>query len=297
MSARGPGRGTLGWMSGRASEERPSPDTGVVGSARRKTPLGLAITVAGRYRRGACIAQGGSSSVHRATVLATNAEVALKSYHLHRAFDPALVPSLEAGRVFASRVGADAMVPVLDVGTDDDGTPFVVMPLLEGETFGSILDRSGALPVLEAISLARRALVSIDVMHAAGMTHGDPSPDNLFVRRDGRVLLLDHEGLGEVGAARAARTTEGYGRSGGVRELRDDHRALAAIAAMLAGRAGPPPPDEAIDDFLRALREGHDEAAARALGLTAVRRRWRWLMGALFVSSLAALAGRGLGLY
>lgn len=265
----------------------PSGDPSGTSAARRKTPFGLAITVAGRYRRGACIAKGGSSTVHRATDLTTSAEVALKSFHVHRAFDPALLPSLEAGRAIAARVGPDVIVPILDVGADDDGTPFVVMPFVQGETLGARLDRAGKLSAEEALELAERALASLDALHAAGATHGDPSPDNLLVRADGRVLLLDHEGLDAIGAPRSTRTTEGYGRSGGVREARDDHRALAAITAALVGDASPVFSDDAVDRFVSALRTNRPEDARAALGWKTERG------GAVTQWTLGTLAGLG----
>ena len=100
----------------------------------------MSITVAGRYRRGARIAQGGSSSVHRATDLTTGADVALKVFHVHRAFDAALLPALRDARVLADRAGPTAIVPILDVGADDDGTPFGVMPLVPGRPIGDLLE-------------------------------------------------------------------------------------------------------------------------------------------------------------
>ena len=223
------------------------------------------MTVAGRYRRGACIAKGGSSTVHRASDLTSGAEVALKSFHVHRAFDPALLPSLEEGRAIASRVGPDVMVPILDVGADDDGTPFVIMPLVAGETLGARLER-GAIGRGEALAVARGLLRSVDALHACGVTHGDLSPDNVLVREDGTPLLIDHEGLGAIGSPRPARATDGFGQRGGTREARDDHRALASIASVLVGAASEELDDARIDRFVAALREKRDDDVWSALG-------------------------------
>jgi serine/threonine protein kinase len=225
----------------------------------------LELTVAGRYARGARIAGGGSSTVHRAVEVATGREVALKSFHVHRAFDPALLPALGRAAEIAARLGPDVMPPLLEVGTDDDGAPFVVMPLLDGETLGAVVDRE-ALPARQAAQLGARLLVALDRLHALGHTHGDLSPDNVFATRDGKVLLLDHESVGPIGAPRPARRTEGFGEAGGVRAVEDDLAALVALVRALAGR-----PDGATrvdaDSFARALREGAlDEAIAR-LGL------------------------------
>ena len=65
--------------------------------------------------------------MHRATDLTTNTEVALKSFHVHRAFDPDLLPSLANGREIAAKVGPDVLVGVcvtrsapIELGEDGD---------------------------------------------------------------------------------------------------------------------------------------------------------------------------------
>ncbi len=268
-------------------------------SARRKTPFGLAITVAGRYRRGACLAKGGSSTVHRAVDQTSGNEVALKSFHVHRAFDPTLLPSLEAGRAIASRVGPDVLVPILDLGADDDGTPYVIMPLVKGRTLGERLE-VGASETHDFLAIAARVLASLDALHAAGVTHGDLSPDNVLLRDDdGVALLLDHEGLGEIGAPRASRTTEGFGEHGGLRERRDDHRALLRIACALRGTETPRLDTAALDRLVLALRTASLDQASDLLGWSALSRvgpaegdrpSWRRPLAiALFVGLFAIL--------
>jgi serine/threonine-protein kinase len=260
-------------------------------SARRKTPFGLSMTVAGRYRRGACIAKGGSSTVHRAIDTTTGAEVALKSFHVHRAFDPTLLPTLERGRAIAERVGPDVMVPILDLGADDDGTPFVIMPLVPGETLGARLERGERVTDLEALAIASRLLVSLDALHACGVTHGDLSPDNVLVR-DGHAVLMDHEGIDAIGGPRASRVTEGFGREGGVRETADDHRALVSILRAITGRAiTPEPTDTDLARIVAALRTGDLPERARALDWTlAPRARATPILGFIVGLGLVLLA-------
>lgn len=260
-------------------------------SARRKTPFGLSMTVAGRYRRGACIAKGGSSTVHRAIDTTTGAEVALKSFHVHRAFDPSLLPTLDRGRAIAERVGPEVMVPILDLGADDDGTPFVIMPLVPGETLGARLERGERVTDLEALSIASRLLVSLDALHACGVTHGDLSPDNVLVR-DGHAVLMDHEGIDAISAPRASRVTEGYGREGGVRETADDHRALVSILRAITGRSiTPEPTDEELPRIVSALRTRESQELVRALGWTlAPRARATPVLGWIVGVGLVVLA-------
>ncbi len=277
-------------------------------SARRKTPFGLSMTVGGRYRRGACIAKGGSSTVHRATDLTTGAEVALKSFHVHRAFDASLLPSLERGRAIADRVGADVMVPILDLGADDDGTPFVIMPLVPGDTLGSQIERGQPTSDTDAIAVAARLLASLDALHACGVTHGDLSPDNVIVLGT-RAILMDHEGIDAIGAPRASRVTEGFGREGGVREPRDDHRALVAIVHAITARPLPATVDDgAIDRVVLALRStppdrdgAYSEGALTILGWTPGQHTrataTRWIALGAVVIGIVSLALAWLALH
>jgi serine/threonine protein kinase len=231
----------------------------------------MSLTVGGRYRRKERIAEGGSSSVHRAVELETGREVALKAFHVHRAYDAELLPALERAQALAARLGDTVLPPLLEVGADDDGAPFVVMPLLDGETLGAVLER-GPLSTRQAVDVGARVLRALDALHAAGATHGDLSPDNVLAARDGRVLLLDHESLGPIGAPRPERRTEGFGTSGGAREARDDLRALASLVRALAGAGPRPMTDAQIDEAAAALRGGRRSEALRALSLSPAAR-------------------------
>jgi dipeptidyl aminopeptidase/acylaminoacyl peptidase len=81
------------------------------------------------------------------------------------------------------------VMAVFDVGVDD-GIPYVVSELLEGETLASAL-RSGALPPRKATDLAVQIAHGLAAAHGKGIVHRDLKPDNIFVTTDGRVKILD----------------------------------------------------------------------------------------------------------
>jgi serine/threonine-protein kinase len=87
------------------------------------------------------------------------------------------------------------IVQVQDLGTDTDGSPFMVMERLDGASVTDMLDEMGALPIDRATWIAREALDALAVAHQHGLVHRDVKPSNLFVARDGRggeqVKLLD----------------------------------------------------------------------------------------------------------
>lgn len=92
----------------------------------------------------------------------------------------------------ANRVHHRDAVPVLDDGTLDDGTPYMVMDFLEGQSLQQRFEKAGGrLPVAEAFSIAERLLEILEAAHAASVLHRDVKPDNVFLTIEGDVKLLD----------------------------------------------------------------------------------------------------------
>jgi serine/threonine-protein kinase len=85
---------------------------------------------------------------------------------------------------------------VSDVGTLDNGTPFIVMELLEGTDLARTLTTSGPLPVARACSYVLQACLGVSEAHVLGIIHRDLKPANLFLthRPDGTVRA----GLGQA---------------------------------------------------------------------------------------------------
>ncbi len=80
-----------------------------------------------------------------------------------------------------------------------NGTAYLVLEYIEGETLGDLLDRRGTLPEVELRRLLTEVLGGLAVVHEAGYVHRDVKPGNLMLRdEDGSVVLLD------FGAARQA---------------------------------------------------------------------------------------------
>lgn len=85
-----------------------------------------------------------------------------------------------------------------------NGTAFMVMPLLEGVTFGRYLQNlGGRIPFSQAVSILMPVMDALHEVHAAGFIHRDVSPDNIFVTTSGQVRLLD------FGAAKTAAALAG----------------------------------------------------------------------------------------
>jgi serine/threonine-protein kinase len=98
---------------------------------------------------------------------------------------------LREGRV-ANAVGHDGAVKVLDDDTSEDGSVFLVLELLEGESLEQRCARfGGRLAEDEVLSVAHQVLDVLSAAHARGIVHRDLKPDNLLLTRAGTVKLLD----------------------------------------------------------------------------------------------------------
>src|SRR5207248_9917126 len=81
------------------------------------------------------------------------------------------------------------ILSIFDIG-EEQGAPYVVSELLEGETLRERL-RNGALPIRRVIEYATQVAKGLAVAHEKGIVHRDLKPENLFLTTDGRVKILD----------------------------------------------------------------------------------------------------------
>jgi eukaryotic-like serine/threonine-protein kinase len=92
----------------------------------------------------------------------------------------------------ANAVNHPGVVAILDDDVAEDGSAFLVMELLEGNTVETLGARPGGrMPVRAALGIALQLLDVLDAAHCRDITHRDIKPANLFVLRDGQVKVLD----------------------------------------------------------------------------------------------------------
>ncbi|WP_415577222.1 protein kinase domain-containing protein, partial [Deinococcus radiodurans] len=93
------------------------------------------------------------------------------------------------GRTVA-RFNHPDIVRVMDL-FEENGTAYLVMEFLEGQTLGSAIEKRGPLPPDEVVNIAKRVLGALSVVHSAGMLHRDIKPDNIYLDKAGRTVLID----------------------------------------------------------------------------------------------------------
>jgi serine/threonine-protein kinase len=146
----------------------------------------------GKWRLDKLLGVGGMAAVYAATHR-NGKRGAVKMLHLEAASDA------EAHRRFlregyvANKVEHPGAVSVLDDDIAEDGSVFIVMELLEGETADARAERSpGArLDVRQVIAIAYKLLDVIAAAHDKGVVHRDLKPENVFLTQDGDVKVLD----------------------------------------------------------------------------------------------------------
>ena len=146
-------------------------------------------TSLGPYTILAPLGSGGMGEVYRARDTRLGRDVALKVIPAELARDPERIKRFEQEARAAGALSHPNVCTILDLGTHE-GSPFVVMELLEGETLRERLD-AGPVPVRKAIDYAVQAAHGLAAAHEKGIVHRDLKPENLFVTKDGRVKVLD----------------------------------------------------------------------------------------------------------
>ena len=134
---------------------------------------------------------GGIGAVYRARH--PNGDlVALKILHPERAADRAWIARLSREARLARMVDHPAVVRVLGEGRTEDGSPYLVSELVDGETLEDArLEGGGRLPLDEVVAVADVLLDVLASAHAKGVIHRDIKPENLMRTEAGALRVLD----------------------------------------------------------------------------------------------------------
>src|SRR6185295_15599554 len=131
---------------------------------------------------------GGMGEVYRAHDPRIGREVAIKVLPDSFSKNEERLRRFEQEARTAGVLNHPNILAVYDVG-NENGAPYIVSELLEGETLRSKL-RNGPLPTRKALEYALQVSRGLIAAHGKGITHRDLKPDNLFVAKDGHVKIL-----------------------------------------------------------------------------------------------------------
>jgi serine/threonine protein kinase len=158
----------------------------------------LTRAVAPAYEIEQEIGRGGMGIVYRARDPRLKRSVAVKLLPPDLAFRADVRSRFLREAETAARLSHPNIVPIYAVD-ERDGLVYFVMALVEGESVGDRLKRTGAFPVTEARRILREVAEALAYAHARGVVHRDIKPDNLLLDSySGRAMVTD------FGIARAA---------------------------------------------------------------------------------------------
>ena len=172
--------------------------------------------LAGRYRVDKVLGVGGMGVVVAAHHVQLDTQVAIKFLLPSMLNKPEAVMRFAREARAASRITSEHVARVFDVGTLENGAPYMVMEHLDGGDLSTWLLERGPLPTELAVEFVLQACVAVADAHGLGIIHRDIKPANLFcVRRsDGQFLIkvLDFgisklSDLGPAGAVGSATQT------------------------------------------------------------------------------------------
>jgi serine/threonine-protein kinase len=184
---------------------------------------------ANRYELGDEIGHGGMADVYLAHDRLLDRNVAVKVLLPQFASDPINIERFRREAQAAAGLNHPHIVSVYDWG-EEDGTSFIVMEYVAGQTLREILQSYGPLNPMDAARVAAEIADALSFAHSHGVVHRDVKPGNVLVTPQGQVKVTD------FGIARAD-TSEPLTKSGAVLGTATDFSPVQAQGLPHDGRS------------------------------------------------------------
>jgi len=152
--------------------------------------LNVGDLIQSRYRLTRLLGTGASGTVWAARNELIDRDVALKVMRPEVAEDAVALQRFFNEAKASGRVRSPSIVEILDLGQAEDGSPFLVFELLEGESLDEKLRREGTIGAESLLEMLVGVARALSLAHAQGIIHRDLKPANLFVTRGPTGALI-----------------------------------------------------------------------------------------------------------
>lgn len=134
------------------------------------------------------VGSGGMGIIYKARHLALNRIVAIKLLHPYLLNADTMLRFQREART-ASKLRHPNLVEVQDVGTTDDGQPFMVMDFVEGESLSDCIKQKGRLSVEETVIIFLQLCSGLSYAHKQNILHRDLKPSNIMLVTDDQAVI------------------------------------------------------------------------------------------------------------
>ncbi|MDY0812199.1 protein kinase domain-containing protein [Kitasatospora purpeofusca] len=153
----------------------------------------------GRYELVEILGVGGMATVWRGVDHVLGRQVAVKVLNGGLADDPRFAERFGREAQHAAMLVHPRIAMVFDSGLDQ-GSPYIVMELVQGRSLAVLLAQRRGLPVEQAVGIAAAVCEGLAHAHAAGLVHRDIKPGNIMITHDGGVKVVDF-GIARAGSS------------------------------------------------------------------------------------------------
>ena len=147
-----------------------------------KIPLGTVLV--GKYRLSREIGRGGMAAVYEAENVDIGKRVAIKVLAAELTASTIVVERFLREARAAAAISSPYICDVYDSGKLEDGRPFLVLELLEGESLYERMTRVRQIDVPSTVRMVGQVARGLTKAHAAGIVHRDLKPENIFLTKD-----------------------------------------------------------------------------------------------------------------
>ncbi len=187
-------------------------------------------TKLGSYEVAALIGAGGMGEVYRAHDIKLGRDVAIKVLPEAFAHDADRLSRFQREAKMLAALNHPNIATIYGL-EHSDGAQFLVMELVSGETLQERLKRDGAVPIEEALAIAKQIAEALEAAHEKGIIHRDLKPANVKVTPEGKVKVLD---FGLAKAFEGDSNNEDMGNSPTLSRAATMHGVILGTAAYMS---------------------------------------------------------------